>query len=148
MSTVATFWNYARLRTGEVRQYEKVLSNSLNGKVYRSDNGAPFASINGLLGLSRLSAWWVALGIDLERGRTAHPQDNGAHERMHLDISREIEAMGRSDQAALDLWRDSFNYERPHDALDLRAPAELYRGWAEKIQRDTGRPGISQHVHA
>jgi putative transposase len=75
----------------------------------RSDNGCPFASAHAVLGLSRLSAWWVALGIDLERGRAGHPQDNGAHERMHGDISREIEAMGQSDQESLDLWRESFN---------------------------------------
>jgi transposase InsO family protein len=92
----------------------------------RSDNGAPFASVQGVLGLSRLSAWWVALGIDLERGRPGHPQDNGAHERMHGDISRELEAAGQSDQEALDLWRESFNYERPHEALDMRCPGELY----------------------
>ena len=42
-------------------------------------------------GLSRLSAWWVALGIDLERGRPGHPQDNGAHERLHRDISLELQ---------------------------------------------------------
>src|SRR4029077_743948 len=64
----------------------------------RSDNGAPFAGVNGVFGLSRLAAWWIALGIDLKRSRPGHPQDNGAHERMQLDISREIEAMGESDQ--------------------------------------------------
>jgi putative transposase len=92
----------------------------------RSDNGAPFASKGALWGLTRLSAWWVALGIDLERGRPGHPQDNGAHERMHKDISRELEAMGQSDQEALDLWRQTFNYERPHDALGMRCPGEVY----------------------
>jgi transposase InsO family protein len=92
----------------------------------RSDNGSPFASVQALLGLSRLSAWWVALGIDLERGRPGHPQDNSAHERMHLDISREVEAVGRSGQEALDLWRQSFNYERPHESLGMRCPGELY----------------------
>lgn len=92
----------------------------------RSDNGSPFASARSLLGLSRLSAWWVVLGIDLERGRPGHPQDNGAHERMHLDISREVEAVGQSGQEALDLWRQSFNYERPHESLGMRCPGELY----------------------
>jgi transposase InsO family protein len=92
----------------------------------RSDNGSPFASALALLGLSRLSAWWVALGIDLERGRPGHPQDNGAHERMHRDISRELEALGESDQEALDLWRQTFNYARPHEALGMRCPGELY----------------------
>ena len=94
----------------------------------RSDNGSPFASANGLLGLSRLSAWWLALGIDLERSRPGCPQDNGAHERMHLDIRRELEGgrVGR-DQSAFDLWREEYNTERPHEALGMRVPAEVYQ---------------------
>ena len=100
----------------------------------RSDNGVPFASVHGLLGLSQLSVWWVALGIDLERGRPGHPQDNGAHERMHRDISREIEALGQADQEALDVWRESFNYERPHEALGMRTPGELYRASERKYE--------------
>jgi transposase InsO family protein len=100
----------------------------------RSDNGSPFASVQGLFGLSRLSAWWVALGIDLERGRPGHPQDNGAHERMHRDISREVEAMGRCGQESLDLWRQSFNYERPHEALGMRCPGEIYRASERKYE--------------
>jgi putative transposase len=93
----------------------------------RSDNGTPFAATSSLLGLSRLSAWWVALGIDLERGRPGHPQDNGAHERLHRDISLELEGVvGAHRQAALDLWREQFNFERPHEALAMRTPAELY----------------------
>ena len=100
----------------------------------RSDNGAPFTSVHALLGLSRLSAWWVALGIDLERGRPGHPQDNGAHERMHKDISREIEALGQSDQETLDLWRQTFNYERPHEALGMRCPGEVYTASKRKYE--------------
>jgi transposase InsO family protein len=59
----------------------------------RSDNGSPFANRSAVHGLSRLSAWWIALGIDLERGRPGHPQDNGAHERLHRDISLELRAL-------------------------------------------------------
>jgi len=94
----------------------------------RSDNGTPFASSNGLLGLSRLSVWWAALGISLERGRPGCPQDNAAHERMHFDVRRELEAgrIGR-DQAAFDLWRHEFNQVRPHESLDMRTPAEVYK---------------------
>jgi len=96
-------------------------------QMIRSDNGAPFAATSALLGLSRLSAWWVALGIDLERGRPGHPQDNGAHERLHRDISMELEGVtGAHAQAALDLWREQFNHERPHEALAMRTPGELY----------------------
>ena len=92
----------------------------------RSDNGAPFAQVKGILGLSKLAAWWVALGIDLERGRPGHPQDNGAHERLHRDINRELRR-GTAGQAELDLWRQEFNQERPHEALGLKCPAEVYR---------------------
>jgi hypothetical protein len=92
----------------------------------RSDNGTPFAHVKGLLGLSRLSAWWVVLGIDLERGRPGHPQDNGGHERMHRDIGAELEPR-TGDQAALDLWREEFNQERPHEALGMKCPAQVYQ---------------------
>ena len=114
-------------RSETVRQsFEQLFARHGLPHAIRSDNGVPFASVQGLLGLSRLSVWWVALGIDLERGRPGHPQDNGAHERLHRDISRELEASGQGDQAALDLWRQSFNYERPHEALSMRCPGEVY----------------------
>jgi transposase InsO family protein len=117
----------ADARSKTVRKsFERLFERYGLPQAIRSDNGSPFASSNALLGLSRLSAWWVALGIDLERGRPGHPQDNGAHERMHKDISREVEAAGQSGQEALDLWRETFNYERPHESLGMRCPGEVY----------------------
>jgi len=114
-------------KTDTVREsFERLFEGQGLPEAIRSDNGSPFGSVRGLFGLSRLSAWWVVLGIDLERARPGHPQDNGAHERMHGDISRELEAFGQSDQEALDLWRQAFNYERPHEALGMRCPGELY----------------------
>jgi transposase InsO family protein len=93
----------------------------------RSDNGAPFASRTGILGLSRLSSRWVALGIDLERGRPGCPQDNGGHERMHRDISQHFEkAPTDCSQEALEVWREEFNHQRPHEALGMKRPAEVY----------------------
>jgi transposase InsO family protein len=122
-------------RTETVRRsFERLFERHGLPEAIRSDNGVPFASVQGLLGLSRLSAWWVALGIDLERGRPGHPQDNAAHERMHRDISREIEALGEVEQEALEMWRQSFNYERPHEALGMRCPGELYRGSERKYE--------------
>src|SRR6185436_2583988 len=89
---------------------------------------APFASRVGLWGLTRLSAWWLALGIDLERNRPGCPQDNPAHERFHLDIAREVEGIQVPDQQAfLDQWSQEYNHERPHEALAMRVPADVYQ---------------------
>lgn len=99
-------------------------------EVIRSDNGSPFACTRAPLGLSRLSAWWLALGIDLDRITPRSPQENGAHERMHRDIALEVEAASAADvpaqQASLDVWRAEYNHERPHEAIGMRVPAELY----------------------
>jgi putative transposase len=121
-------------RSQTVREaFERVFERHGLPEAIRSDNGAPFASVQALHGLSRLSAWWVALGIDLERGRPAHPQDNGGHERLHRDIAAELECMGQGASAeALELWREQFNRERPHEALGMRCPAELYRDSARR----------------
>jgi putative transposase len=98
----------------------------------RSDNGSPFATSTGVLGLSKLSAWWVVLGIDLERGRPGCPQDNGGHERLHLDIERELR--GEEQQASFDTWRQTFNEERPHEALAMKRPAEVYQSSERKFE--------------
>jgi putative transposase len=107
-------------------------------RVIKSDNGSPFAASRSLLGLSRLSAWWVSLGIELDRSRPAHPQDNGAHERLHRDIARELASTLHPDrlaqQAACDLWREEFNHERPHEALGGRCPAQLYQKSPRRYQ--------------
>ena len=81
----------------------------------------------------------MALGIDLERGRPAHPQDNGGHERLHRDIA-ELESLGQgATPEALELWREEFNRERPHEVLGMRCPAELYQ--------NSSRPYRSAEVH-
>jgi putative transposase len=75
----------------------------------------------------------VALGINLELGRPGHPQDNAAHERLHRDISRELECLSQEvTQDALDLWRHEFNYQRPHESLAMRCPGELYHNSTRK----------------
>jgi len=119
-------------RTATVRAcFERLFEqNGLPGAI-RSDNGVPFASSTGVLGLSKLSAWWVVLGIDLERSRPGCPQDNGGHERLHLDIERELR--GEEQQASFDEWRRTFNQERPHEALAMKRPAELYQPSALKF---------------
>ena len=97
----------------------------------RSDNGVPFASPNGLFNLSKLSVWWLRLGIAIERIRPGHPQQNGRHERMHLTLKKEATrppgANILQQQAKFDEFVEEFNQQRPHEALQMQCPAQLYR---------------------
>jgi transposase InsO family protein len=99
-------------------------------KAIQCDNGAPFIAMHARGGLTRLSAWWIALGIRLVRSRVGCPQDNGAHERMHRDIAGEVEAFPAQtpqlQQRRCDHWRHEFNHLRPHQALGGKVPADLY----------------------
>lgn len=97
--------------------------------VMRSDNGPPFAS-TGLCGLTRLSAFLLRLGIELERIRPSHPEENGRHERMHRTLKAETTRPARANllqqQECFDNWLQEFNHERPHDALAMKRPAEVH----------------------
>ena len=96
----------------------------------RSDNGPPFAS-TAAGGLSALSLWWIKLGIRPERIEPAQPQQNGRHERMHRtlkhDTAKPPAASLAEQQARFDSFRQIYNSERPHEALDFQYPAALYR---------------------
>ncbi len=97
----------------------------------QSDNGSPFGAPSAVLGISRLSAWLISLGIQIHFIRPGHPQDNGGHERMHRDLKEEVQVRFTGDwedyQAELDLWRTTFNTQRPHEQLDMKTPSEVYR---------------------
>jgi len=112
-------------------EFEKLFGCYGLPRAIRMDNGSPWANGHSPLGLTRLSAWWVTLGIDLDRIDPGRPDQNGAHERMHRDLAAEVEQFAEEDiacqQAALDLWRKEFNEQRPHEALNLRFPCEVYR---------------------
>ena len=99
-------------------------------RAIRSDNGVPFASPNGLFNLSRLSVWWLPLGITIERIKPGHPQQNGRHERMHLTLKQQATRPAGANllqqQAKFDAFIEEFNGERPHEALAMKCPAELY----------------------
>lgn len=115
----------------EIRsQFEKAFrEHGMPGRI-RSDNGPPFASV-GLGGLSHLSVWWIRLGIMPERIRPGHPEENGSHERMHRTLKQETaqpsEKTNRGQQEAFDMFQKEFNYDRPHEALGMKTPSELYR---------------------
>jgi putative transposase len=94
-------------------------------------NGVPFIAVNARGGLTKLSAWWVSLGIRIVRSRPGKPQDNGAHERMHRDLQAEVAAFPAADsllqQRQCDRWRQQFNHVRAHEALKGDVPADHYK---------------------
>ena len=99
-------------------------------KVIRVDNGSPFGS-TGAAGLSRLSAWWTALGINVEFIAPGHPEQNGGHEQMHRvmkgETTRPPSRNRRAQQRRTDRWVGVYNQVRPHEGLGQRTPAKVYR---------------------
>jgi transposase InsO family protein len=95
----------------------------------RTDNGAPFATTT-LGALSKLSIWWLKLGIIPERIEPGEPQQNGRHERMHRTLKDETASppkrTWRRQQKAFDHFRQEYNQERPHESLNQKTPASLY----------------------
>jgi putative transposase len=106
----------------------------------RSDNGPPFGS-NGACGLTELSVWWIELGVECERIRPGHPQENGRHERMHRTLQEAtMESPAttlRKQQARFDAFCREYNEERVHEGLGLATPTEVYqaspRAYPERV---------------
>ncbi len=117
-------------------------------RAIRTDNGIPFASPNALYGLSRLSVWWLRLGIAIERIKPGCPQQNARHERMHLTLKTETTRPAAENflqqQARFDDFVTYFNEERPHQALGMKLPAECYRPSPRPYQ---GLPEIEYAFH-
>ena len=135
----------ARLMTGKTTEDVRPVMTELFRKyglprAIHSDNGAPFAATHGILGLTKLSAWWISLGILPERSLPGCPGQNGSLERMHADIAREIE--GRipggiaANQVALDAWVEEYNAVRPNEAIGMLTPDEVYRSSERKYIGD------------
>ncbi len=95
----------------------------------RSDNGVPFGS-NSYFGLSKLSVWWLRMGIRIERIKPGNPQENGQHERMHRTLKMEVtKPPGKNlinQQERHDEFSQVFNHERPHQSIGMKCPKDLY----------------------
>ena len=96
----------------------------------RTDNGVPFAAPTALYRLSKLAVWWLRLGVHLERIAPGQPQQNGRHERMHLTLKKEATKPAAANvlqqQARFDTFVDRYNDDRPHQALAMKVPADVY----------------------
>lgn len=113
-------------------------------KAIRCDNGEPFVAARAPAGLSRLSAWWVKLGIRIERIDPGEPQQNGRHERMHLTLKIETalppKATFHAQSLAFTRFRHLYNRLRPHEALAMKTPASLYQPSPRSFPPRTPRP--------
>ncbi|WP_392536436.1 integrase core domain-containing protein [Legionella sp. 227] len=104
--------------------------------VIRTDNGQPFAGM-GIGALTTLSIWWLKLGIMPERIEPGHPEQNGRHERMHRTLKEAVASPPKlnfeEQQHCFDAFRNEYNQERPHQALDGKRPADIYRASSRSL---------------
>jgi transposase InsO family protein len=116
-------------------------------KAMQSDNGPPFGSPGG--GLSTMSVRLMMLGVLPVFGRPAHPQDNGRHERMHLDLKAETTrppAANRSaQQEKFDAFVNRYNTERPHEGIALQRPANVFTPSPRPYPRRQSGPEYREH---
>jgi transposase InsO family protein len=133
---------------GVFRAFQRLFTECGLPNAIRSDNGLPFASPNGLYNLSKLSVWWLRLGIAIERIKPGHPQQNGRHERMHLTLKKEATRPpgmnSLQQQARFDEFLKEFNTERPHEALAMKVPDQVYRPASRAY---AGLPEVDYPLH-
>jgi len=94
------------------------------------DNGSPWGYDAGNPH-TRLTAWLLRLGVQIVHGRPYHPQTQGKDERLHRTLQAELLSHQPISnlhhcQTCFDLWRDSYNFERPHEALQMKPPISRY----------------------
>jgi len=128
--------------------FERVFKEYGLPQAIRTDNGIPFASPNALFGLSKLSIWWMRLGINIERIKPGNPQQNGRHERMHRTLKKETTRPASfnflQQQSRFDDFIEVYNNERPHQALNMKYPGEVYTPSA-KVYQPPQEPDYPYH---
>lgn len=115
----------------------------------RTDNGSPFAS-KAIAGLSRLSLWWIKLGIKVVRIEPGHPEQNGRHERMHRTLKAETtrppERTAAAQQDRFDAFREEFNEIRPHQALAGDVPSSHFAPCGRTMPERVPQPCYPGHA--
>jgi transposase InsO family protein len=139
---------------GVHRAFERVFREVGLPRAILTDNGTPFAAARGLRGFTRLSVWWIKLGIQPLRTEPASPQQNGAHERFHRTLKAETGKPAAANQNAqqrrFNRFRAIYNDERPHEALDQQTPASRWKPSTRSYPahlRDPEYPNHFQHFY-
>lgn len=134
--------------TGSFKVFRDVFREFGIPRAIKSDNGIPFAT-TGLARLSALSVWWIKLGIEPILIQPASPAQNGKHERMHRTLKREatIPPSGNrgAQQRRFNGWRNEYNLDRPHEALEGDFPSEHYRPSLRKLPKKIPRVEYPDH---
>ncbi len=122
------------------REFVKIFRKNGLPKRIRSDNGPPFGG-GGPTGLTRLSAWWVKLGIEVEFTTPGRPCENGAHEQYHrvykAEVARDPTLRRAGQQRRSTKWLWHYNHERPHEALGMEVPAKYYQKSKRRLPERT-----------
>lgn len=136
---------------GALRAFDRLFREHGLPRSIRTDNGTPFAT-QAIRGLSRLSVWWIKLGIVPDRIEPGRPQKNGQHERMHRTLkaktARPTEANMTAQQSRFDQWRTEFNDERPHDGIGGATPASRYTPSPRPMPARPPEPEYPGHFEA
>lgn len=135
-------------QSGTIPVFQQLFERCGLPQAIRTDNGVPFAT-QALCGLSRLSVWWIKLGIGHQRIEPGQPYQNGRHERMHRTLKADTARPPASNMAAqqhcFDDWRTEFNTERPHEALSGDTPASHYCSSCRPMPDQTPDPEYPVH---
>ena len=126
--------------------FERVFRRHGLPDVVLTDHGVPFCVTQGVVNLSRLGVWCLKYGVEIRHTRRGHPEDNSVHERMHRTLkastARPPEASFATQQASFDHFRREFNYERSHEGIGRKLPAEVHRKSPRPFPR---RPPVAMY---
>src|SRR5437667_628648 len=142
-----TFW--VRMDgASSLRIYNRLFRDVGLPRAIRTDNGAPFCS-TGIHGLCAMNVWWIRLGIAQQRIQPSHPEENGAHERMHRTLKAETTRpparTRRGQQRRFQRFRTEYNHERPHEALGQQPPATVWHPSPRPYPRRLPHPEYPGH---
>lgn len=120
-----------------IREFIRIFKEFGLPDAIKTDNGTPFAS-RGIGGLSKLSVWWIKLGISPERIEPGRPDQNGRHERMHRTLKAQtasppMHSIGKQNRLFKEFMRE-YNEERPHQGIDNQTPSQLYKNAQREYQ--------------